>query len=441
MNSSKAKARAAMVILGGFICIGMSSGVLISSMSMYLVPVAAKLGTNAGVVGYFFTFNAICSFMASLLAAPLLKKFGIKGTLTTGAIAAALGVLFMAWAPNAGIVCIAGFLTGACTCWASNPVMQPTVARWFMYNRGKFGALMGLGEWVGATIFAFIAATYINAGRYEFACIITAVCEIVLIMFAAFVLIRGYPEDAGLKPIGYDRYQAELAAAEISSNKKTEETDTMGLSKKEVFRRASFWIFMAANLFMVLSCTLYSPQQTTIYLAAGMTTVQAASLVSIYAAAKTINKLVYGVAADYLGVVFGSLYTIVLVVIGLIMFLTASSFQSLAIAAILVGSGQGLAGMSGTLGLSKLIGQKSIADLGVIPHGASAVGGILGPTIFGLIYSATGQLQFAIVLGMVSWIITGILIAVSLRNKNLVELDGLSARKIKVAIEDPCTHK
>ena len=76
------------------------------------------------------------------------------------------------------------------------------VLKWFVRNRGKAVAYVGLGIPVGALLFIPLTQVLINEIGWRGAWIVLAIIGIVVIVPLAAIFVRRQPEDVGLVPDG-----------------------------------------------------------------------------------------------------------------------------------------------------------------------------------------------------------------------------------------------
>lgn len=417
--------RAYLVVLGAFLINGVTAGVLLNALGTLLTALSAKVNSDVATVGLYLTFLSAVGAVMALLAPTLMKKMKLTTIISIGSVCAILGVLMIAWAKNITMVYIAGALCGVATTFNANPLLMPVMNRWFMYNRGTVASIQNAGEWVFTTIFSYIIAYYLSRNTFEPVLYICAIVMAVLYFFSTYVLVKGFPEDLGLKPVGYDKYMEEYNGDKASD-------EMPGLTRAEIFKKVAYWLFIGVTVLVCCAPSVYNGQRATIFRLAGMTEMQVATLVSVYAAAKTIWRLVSGILADRTSLMFSGIITFIMGLAGMFCFINASSYTILMLGAIFCGGALGFPSILCSLGTGLLVGQKSQKEVGTISFATTTMGVVIGPLLFKLVYT-DGNMTPAMILAIVLWAICTILFVFCFAKRFLVENDGRrKAKKIEV---------
>ncbi len=259
----------------------------------------------------------------------------------------------------------------------------PTVARWFVRQRGLMSSIVKCGSGIGIFIMPLIAAWLITSFDWRTAYVVLGITAFVVIIGLSRLLKRD-PSDIGLNPYGKDEQNVITGGI----------TDT-GLSTREMLITRKFWL-LAGSYFLVW----YTSQSVMVHIAphgmdTGLSLAQAAGIISIIGGASILGRLAMGNASDRIGmhkallVCFGVLTAAVILLqfTGpswiLYVFAPVYGFAHggfFAIVSPLVADMFGIKSHASNLGMFFFIGMS---------------GGAIGPIITGRIFDATHSYQIA----------------------------------------------
>jgi len=412
-----AKTRATLVIIGAFLSLTATTGSVLGSLPMYVVPMALRFGVSPATSGVAFTFLAAGSFIAAFFLGAVVKTLKGSKTVIVGGLLAAAGFLGVAYAPNVYVFWICGALLGAAITWAGVAIGQIYVTRWFVTNRGFFSGVIGVGEFAGTLLFSFTIANFIKDGNIVVGAQVTALIVFAVCLIVGLFLIKGFPEDYSLQPVGAETVDTSASASAPAG-------EVPGISYSEAIKKPILWIFLSGIAVLAIGQNTFIGQQAAVYTSIGMTPVLVATLMSSYSAAKVANKILFGIISDRVGLRFGILYTSVLFITGILLLTFAGTFGLLLVAAICIGSGAGMVANAGTLVIAKMFGRKDLVKLGPLPHTLAALGGIAGPLLFAFLFGLSGG-TYLLPLIVTASIITLFLILsmISVRPSNMFETE------------------
>lgn len=385
--------RAIMAIVGSCLTLMVTGGCIYGVSTMSVVPMAEKFGVEVSQTQLYYTFWAISLCVAGFFGAPILAKFNLNGSAIIGGVTGGLGLLLMAIGPNLYIYWAGAFLTGLPIVFAGPALLQTTISKWFYKGRALLIGVIGLCEAVGTTIISVVIAKSIENGS-----IVTAMCTAAAIIFVGNLivsfLIKGCPEDYGWVPVGAEKFYAELEAKAAISNTVAE---VPGLTRKQAFMKPEFWGFMATCIILNVGYGIVQPQAVTYTQFVGYTAAQAAIVGSCYSWGKGIWKVVYGLLADRFSIRWPFCGVMAVAVIMGVFYVDQTNLTMICINAFCFGCVGALSG-GGTLGVSRMCGQKDLKRLALLPHGFNAFGNLFGPIIFSACYTgdATGYRIVAI---------------------------------------------
>lgn len=185
----------------GAVSMGMGS----LNFGLFIKPMGDELGIGRAAFGWAQTARMGASSATSPLIGLLLDRFGSRVMLPVAAVAtggALIGLAYITSAWHLVVLFIVMGLVGM-----SGPgalVTTVPVLKWFVRNRGKAVAFVGLGIPIGALIFIPLSQVLINEIGWRGAWIVLAIIGLLVIIPLGAIFIRRQPEDLGMEPDGGD---------------------------------------------------------------------------------------------------------------------------------------------------------------------------------------------------------------------------------------------
>ena len=173
------------------------------NFGLFIVPMGNSLGIGRSWFGWAQTARQFSSSVTSPAVGWLLDRYGSRVMLPVAALVTGLAMIALAFMTDAwhlvalyaamGLVGMSG--PGAL-------VTSVPVLKWFVRERGRAIAYMGLGIPIGAIVFVPLTQIFIDAWGWETAWIALACIGIGVIVPLAAIFVRRQPEDMGLLPDG-----------------------------------------------------------------------------------------------------------------------------------------------------------------------------------------------------------------------------------------------
>ena len=173
------------------------------NFGLFIVPMGNSLGIGRSWFGWAQTARQFSSSVTSPAVGWLLDRYGARAMLPVAALVTGLAMIALAFMTDAwhlvalyaamGLVGMSG--PGAL-------VTSVPVLKWFVRERGRAIAYMGLGIPIGAIVFVPLTQIFIDAWGWETAWVALACIGIGAIVPLAAIFVRRQPEDMGLLPDG-----------------------------------------------------------------------------------------------------------------------------------------------------------------------------------------------------------------------------------------------
>ncbi|MXX92180.1 MAG: MFS transporter [Chloroflexi bacterium] len=183
----------------GAVSMGMGS----LNFGLFIKPMGDELGIGRAAFGWAQTARQGASSATSPLIGWLLDRYGSRVMLPVAALATGCALIGLAYVTSAWHLVVLFVVMGLVG--MSGPgalVTTVPVLKWFVRNRGKAVAFVGLGIPIGALLFIPLTQVLINEIGWRGAWIVLAIIGIVVIVPLAAIFVRRQPEDVGLVPDG-----------------------------------------------------------------------------------------------------------------------------------------------------------------------------------------------------------------------------------------------
>ena len=184
-------------------------GLVMSCAGIFYAPVSSDLGVSRGDFGLYMTFVYACSFLMLSVAGKMMDKYSARWLLT--ASSAVVGLLYLAMWQFTAVwhFYIAGAVIGialAFLLYLSYPVL---INRWFNARVGFFIGLCSAASGVGGVLFNPLGGYLIEEYGWRTTYLIFGIVILLVVTPLLGLLLRDYPADKGLAPIGGEEQKAD----------------------------------------------------------------------------------------------------------------------------------------------------------------------------------------------------------------------------------------
>lgn len=370
-------------------------GVLHHALGQFLNPVTTDMGFSVGQFTFYLTFLGYTQVIVLLFARKLVERFDLRPVLMVASVVFVCGYVVVANAKSIYYWYVAGVMWGASAAFLAPLPVAILINRWFKKNNG---AMIGF-----AMIFSSIAGTILSplmnvviakagwrTGYWTFAGIAT-----VLMVLPTFLILRNWPGDMGLEPVGAD----EAGPDDKGEGKKKEE---WGYTLKEAMKSPAMWLLMLMAMLMTQGGNFM--QFFTAYFQNNEITALAAMAASIGMVSGVLFKVPMGVVADKAGA-----YTVVVIgsVSAILAFLCASFMPGsplMYLGLVLYGIALSLSMITLPIYVRQTFGTKYYGDIWSIIVLCFNLMGCMGQTAIGFIYDVTGGYVGSMVIEIVVYI-------------------------------------
>jgi MFS family permease len=294
------------------------------ALPVYLQPMADDTGwTRAGISGA-MTVGFIVMGVAGFGWGTLSDRIGARPVVLVAAAMLGLGLFVASQAANLVVFQIAfGGLVGAATGAFFAPLIATTIA-WFDRNRSLAVSLVSIGAGVAPMIVTPVATLLIEAHGWRNAMLFTAIGATALIVPAA-LLIRRAP--AALEPAP-SAPGAAIPSATLST------AGSALRSPQFVVLAVTFFLCCAAHSGPIFHTVSYA-------MLCGASALAAASIYSVEGLAGLFGRVIFGVAADRLGVKRIIIAGLVLQAVGIYTYIYVTRLTDFYMLAVVLGMAYG----------------------------------------------------------------------------------------------------
>lgn len=362
------------IVAAGAVITCLAMGAMFA-LPVYLQPMSDDTGwTRAGISGA-MTVGFIVMGIAGFIWGTLTDRIGARPVVLIAAVMLGLGLFIASQAQDLIVFQFAyGGLVGASGGAFFAPLIATTLG-WFDKNRSLAVSLVSLGGGIAPMTITPLATILIGAYGWRQAMLMIAIAAVVIIIPAAF-LIRRAPEAVAQAPTpASDVAPAEPRPAGIGA----------------IFRTPQF--FILAGVFF-LCCGAHSgPIFHTVSYAilCGATPLAAASIYSVEGLAGLFGRVIFGVAADRIGVKRIIVAGLALQAVGIYLYIYVSELQHFYMLAVVLGLVYG-----GVMPLYSVLARDYFGPkvLGTVLGGitmTSSIGMAFGPLGGGWLYDTYGD--------------------------------------------------
>lgn len=232
---------------------GFDVGISMSCAGIFYPPVSESLGVQRGTFSLYMSFSFLTSSLMLSVAGKLLQKYSARWLLSLNSIAlgiiiATMGVLNEVWQ-----FYILGALMGVTLAFLLYLSFPTLLNRWFSSNVGFFMGICSAASGIGGILLNPVGAWLINTYSWRGAYWIFGLFILLIVSPLLIWLLRDYPKDKGLLPVGHKQQKEDATASET------------GIPYKEAVRMPCFYalIVFAFLIMAVSTLNLFIPSFVT----------------------------------------------------------------------------------------------------------------------------------------------------------------------------------
>jgi len=274
---------------GQFVAIGMYSYVLGS----FMTPMIDELGWTRAEFTTTRTLGQIVMAIVGVFIGTRVDRVGARPIMLLGTTALALTLCLHSLVNDLWVwLLLNGVLLTIACAMVGNLVVNVTLSKWFVVNRGKAIAWAAMGVSFGGVALTPAATWLIDTIGWREAWIWLGVSS-ALVLYPVALMMRRMPEDHGLHPDGYSAEQVAQGAG-VRAQQEFDQSFT----RRQALRTFSFYSLVAAFGFFSINIVVLLLQTVPYLTDYGFSRSQAAMALLVASVPAMISKPVWGYFID-----------------------------------------------------------------------------------------------------------------------------------------------
>jgi MFS family permease len=260
------------------------------ALPVYLQPMADDTGWSRAGISLAMTIGFLVMGVAGFAWGTITDRIGARPVVLVASFMLGTGLLIASRAPNLLVFQIAfGGLCGASVGAFFAPIMATTIG-WFDKHRGLAVSLVSIGGGIAPMVVTPLASVLITSYGWRSAMLITAIAALIILVPTSLLIRRA--------PAARDAAPAEAMLAATPDGTATSQRSDIAAALRTpqfVILAATFFLCCAAHSGPIFHTVSYA-------MLCGASALAAASIYSVEGVAGLFGRLLFGVAADRLGV-------------------------------------------------------------------------------------------------------------------------------------------
>jgi len=385
---------------------------LLSCISLFVVPVTEDLGISRSAFGTFSTILSILGMILSPIAGKICATKNTRVVMSVGLLIGVIGYTCLSFVNNVVLLYALAVFIGLGSAFATTVPIAIILTRWFVDKRGTAMSITFAGSSIGAMILSPVITNIIAGMGWRMAFRILGLGMMFVLVPLCFIVLRTSPEDKGLVALGSDKVQtgAAAAAAPVSD----------GLPLKTLQTKPIFWLYVVAIFVMLL--TMGAMYHMAAHVTAIIDAATAAKFVSIFSLIAIFGKLLMGAVFDKWGVKAGILMGTVCMALCFVFLLLAKTFALLLVVALFYGLGSSHATIFPPQLTSRIFGTKYYGETFGFVNAFASLSMAVNNLVMAAAYDMTGTYTLAWIFGLVAAVVATVLLFISVNGgKKLME--------------------
>jgi MFS family permease len=355
---------------------------------VFVKPLAVEHGWSRSIISMAATINMLVYSVGAIFVGRMLDRIAPRWIITCGAIIAALGYVLTGFINTPlSLYLTYGLLVGLGASGLGVVVCSSSVGKWFLKKRGIAIGIASMGISFGTVLLTPLSG-YI--GKYFSwrigLFVLGAIICIVGIVISQTLMRKTKPEAYGLLPDG-DKIRFPHQQPTIPSFTK--------VSTAAIFKDSRFWTIAICQGLIIMVVMSVFVHQVAYAMDNNIENISAAISLAVVSFAGFFGQFFFGWFSDRLrDPKYAYFIGVVVLLIGSIMLLSATSISSLYLYAVIYGFGYGsLAPILPILAADRF-GRHVLGSIYGLLTFFVGVGGSIGPILGGIIYDKYGSYQY-----------------------------------------------
>ena len=392
------------VIVGAvFLIMAAAWGIVYNCASLFIDPISDELGFSRSQINATMTIRATCQMGVSLFAGKIFRRFEIKNVMKLSSIVLVVSYFMFSFAVSLWSFYLITLISSIAITLIAIVPLSIIISNWFEAKKGTALGIAFMGSGVGGMVFSSLSGIWIDAYGWRSAYQILAISMGVIIIPCIFFIIKIFPREKGLQPVGISQDSAESFASK----------ENFGVTLAEAMKSVKFWVLNLSSILVFIMINGLMMNVAPHLRNIGYSITYSANVVALIMATLAIGKVVLGKLFDSVGIKWTTLIACLSSLFAIVGLIYAEYSWALLIVIIFAGLGSAYATIANSVLTLELFGKKDYnAILGFL-SAIAAIGSIIGPVITGVLYDASGSYyssyQVLIIFGLLAtlfyWII------------------------------------
>ena len=229
----------AAAIVGQFVTIGFAAQVT----GVFLKPMTADLGWTRSEFVLASSLGFGIGGISAFFFGPLIDRYGARPIMLAGTIVGGIALVAVSQIESLWqFILVRGALTQVGLFMIGPLVVNTTLSKWFVINRGRVIALASLGASLGGVIPPLALTGIVDRWGWEAGWVVMGVATLVLMLPCSLVM-RRQPEDYGLLPDGKTGDE-EQTARELAQLEEMRSDYANSYTRGEALRTRAMWLLI-----------------------------------------------------------------------------------------------------------------------------------------------------------------------------------------------------
>jgi MFS family permease len=382
------------VLAASFVILFFNAGAR-SSISVMFKPIAAEFGWNRGTVSFTFFLQMVLFASSLSLIGRFYDRYGPKWVIIISTLFISIGYMFIAFIDTLwqfllfySVIAAVG-LGGTAV-----PIFAAISSKWFEKGRAFAASLSLSGNCIGQFVLVPVMTYFVISYGWRISHFLIGVVMLVVNTALALLVIKGDPEDLGLKP--YGPHEGEIP--EEKNELQASDVPQVDMSLAEAMKTRSFWFIFTFMLFCGTADFLVSTHFIPFVTDYGISPTSAGNMLAWLGLLGMAGILVAGPIADRIGNKIPLSMVFFLRVLILLMIVKYQNPLSLYVFALLFAFTFLITAPLLPALIGKLFGFSHVGLISGFLMTFHYLGGGLGAYLGGLIFDITGSYQNAFLL-------------------------------------------
>ena len=259
---------------------------------------AAELGWNRTSISLTFFLNTVFFALTLSLAGKLYDRYGPRMVILFSTVLLTAGYISTSQVSSLWqFHLFYGVITAVGLGGASVPLIAALMSKWFARRRGLAISLALSGNCLGQFVMVPIVNRFVLAYGWRFSYVLLGIIILAGNILLVLTVIKGDPEDMGIKPYGYDPVDA--AATPEKPNNTIPQPKDLNLTQASTTR--SFWFFLLFMLICGSGDFLVAAHLVPVVTDYGVSPTAAANMMAWFGLLSMGGILIAGPASDLIG--------------------------------------------------------------------------------------------------------------------------------------------